>query len=63
MTFALCPIVTLEKIAHHPAAGHMWLMELANGRTQVGSGSRFEAVQQLTATLTADEIARTGERS
>ena len=38
VTFALCPIVTMEKIADHPAAGHMWLMELANGRTQVGFG-------------------------
>lgn len=36
--FGLCPIVTLEKIADHLAAGHLWLMELADGRTQVAFG-------------------------
>ncbi|MCF8784162.1 MULTISPECIES: hypothetical protein [Rhodococcus] len=37
-TFACCVIVGMEPIATHPTCGHMWLIQLANGYTQVAFG-------------------------
>lgn len=38
MTFASCPVVAVEKLADHPPCGHLWLMRLANGWTQIAFG-------------------------